>query len=372
MKFIDRLLLPILGILAFIILWSGIVIATAPPPRLRPAFGFSASADGIVNVVVIDEITKIAVEDTISLADNKKLEAVEKLRVMLGAHAPTLAAIPPTTDKTAALRDILEAAKTEFGGGLEVKEIATDPSVAPNLEAFNRAKDYQKQRMTLETWLPLPQDAFVALVEMTKSGEMVRHIIASIFRVFSGFIIAALLGIPFGLALGSFARINSLTNSIIQIIRPISPIAWLPVANMLFKGSDSAAIFLIFLCSFFPITVSTAAAIATVDLKYRRSAMNFGVTGISFARYVLIPAALPSILTALRVAVGISWVVIVAAEMLGVEQGLGYQVLDARIQLRYDKVVAAMIVIGFIGLLIDLIIRKFELSELERRGLIKL
>ena len=126
--------------------------------------------------------------------------------------------------------------------------------------------------------------------------------------------------------------------------------------------------FLIFLASFFPIAVSTAAAVATVDLKYRRSALNFGVKGLGLATRVILPAALPSILTALRIALGISWLVVVAAEMLGVESGLGYLVLDARNQLRYDRVVAAMIMIGVIGLVIDVTVRRFERSELERRG----
>jgi len=190
-----------------------------------------------------------------------------------------------------------------------------------------------------------------------------------VFRVATGFGLAVAIGIPFGLALGSFAWLNRFANAGIQLLRPISPIAWLPVATLALGGGDLAAIFLIFLAAFFPVAVSTAAAVATVDLKYRRSAANFGVRGAEFARRVLVPAALPSILTALRIAVGVAWLVVVAAEMLGVESGLGYLVLDARNQLRYDRVVAAMIVIGAIGLGIDLVVRRFERGALERRGL---
>jgi NitT/TauT family transport system permease protein len=204
---------------------------------------------------------------------------------------------------------------------------------------------------------------------MVRSGEMLRHVVASLFRVATGFAFATLLGIPFGLALGSFARLSSLTNSVIQCLRPISPIAWLPAATLALGGGDLAAVFLIFLAAFFPVAVSTAAAVATVDLKYRRSAQNFGVRGLGLARRVVLPASMPAILTALRIALGISWVVVVAAEMLGVESGLGYLVLDARNQLRYDRVVAAMIAIGLIGLGLDAIVRRFERGELERRGL---
>jgi NitT/TauT family transport system permease protein len=210
----------------------------------------------------------------------------------------------------------------------------------------------------------------VALFAMVQSGEMPRHVVASLFRVGCGFTLAVLLGVPFGLALGSFAWLSGLTNAVIQCLRPISPIAWLPVATLTLGGGDWAAIFLIFLAAFFPIAVSTAAAVAGVDLRYRRSALNFGVRGFALARDVIFPATLPSILTALRIGLGIAWVVVVAAEMLGVESGLGFLVLDARNQLRYDRVVAAMIMIGVIGLGLDFVVRRLERSELERRGLV--
>ena len=216
--------------------------------------------------------------------------------------------------------------------------------------------------------LPTPAEALIALVEMVQSGVMPRYIVASLFRVSFGFTIAAVVAIPFGLALGSLAWVNAVTNSLIQILRPISPIAWLPVATIMFGGGDQAAIYLIFYCAFFPIAISTAAATATVELRFRRSAMNFGVTGIDLAWRLILPAILPSILTALRVAIGVSWLVVVAAEMLGVESGLGYLVLDARNQVRYDRVVAAMMVIGVIGLGIDATMRRVEKAELERRG----
>jgi NitT/TauT family transport system permease protein len=334
------------------------------------ALGFAAPVDGVSAFVVVDPQRKQVLTDKLPLDESKRPEAVEKLRIILGEHQPTLAAVPPGTPKSSPLYATIQASKTEFGGGLEVKEIEASSADAA-AGAVARARSFQTMRQTFETWLPKPHEAFIALFEMIPSGEMLRHIIASVMRVAMGFTIAVCLGIPFGLALGSFARVSALTNSLIQVLRPISPIAWLPVATMLFGGGDVAAIYLIWLCSFFPISISTAAAVSTVDLKYRRSAMNFGVFGLEFARSVLIPASMPAILTALRVSVGICWVVVVAAEMLGVEQGLGYLVLDARNQLRYDRVVAAMIVIGLIGLLIDYTMRKFEFAELERRGLLR-
>jgi NitT/TauT family transport system permease protein len=298
--------------------------------------------------------------------------AVEKLRAVLGAAQPTLAALPPSNGAhdTGPLVDVVGQALREFGGGLDAEVVPAAPAGSdPAAEALARAAYLQGERRIRPSWIPGPAEAGAALTAMARSGELLRHIVASVFRVAAGFALAAILGIPFGLALGTFAWLHAFANAVIQCLRPISPIAWLPVATLALGGGDLAAIFLIFLASFFPIAVSTAAAVATVDLKYRRSAENLGVGGLAAARRVILPAALPAILTTLRIALGISWLVVVAAEMLGVEAGLGYLVLDARNQLRYDRVVAAMIVIGLIGLLIDGIVRRFERDELERRGL---
>jgi NitT/TauT family transport system permease protein len=366
----ERLLLAGLGFLAFFALWIVVVPATTPPPRFRATLAFSTPRGGVVGGVVLDDRGEIAVRGEIQLEGGDGSQGVATLRMWLGAHQPTQAVLPKSADLAA----LVESAKREYGGGLVLHEPRPlegphEGALPPEREAEAQGRALQKRTAEGERWLPMPVEALSALGELMASGEMVRHIIASLFRVASGFALGTLLGIPLGLAMGSFARVHASVNSLIQCLRPISPIAWLPVAALVFKGSDKAAIFLIFLASFFPIAVATAAAVATVDLKYRRSAMNFGVHGLAAARYVIVPAVLPSILTGLRIALGISWVVVVAAEMLGVEAGLGYLVLDARNQLRYDRVVAAMIVIGMIGLLLDVTIRKFERVELERRGL---
>jgi NitT/TauT family transport system permease protein len=378
----ERFALACLGFVAFLALWHCIVIVSEPAPRRPAALGFAKTKGNNCVFVVLDPKQHRILSDTLPLDESKRLEAVEKLRVVLGEHQPTVAAVAPGEGKSGPLYATIQASKTEFGGGLEVREIGAPgshgavaddsaASVDDAGQAEARARELQAKRQIRETWLPTPKEAILALLEMIPSGEMFRHIIASVMRVAMGFTLAVALGIPFGLALGSFARVNAFANSLIQVLRPISPIAWLPVATLLFGGGDVAAVYLIWLCSFFPISISTAAAVATVDRKYVRSAMNFGVFGLEFARTVLIPASMPSILTALRVSIGICWVVVVAAEMLGVEQGLGYLVLDARNQLRYDRVVAAMIVIGIIGLLIDYTMRIFERAELERRGLVR-
>ncbi len=364
-----RILLPLLGILAFLLVWQGIVAWTRPGPIRRPTLGFSAPRDDRTTAVVLDEQGRLTVRAVLGLDPGAAGVSVGTLRQWLEALQPTLAALPPG-EGSGALAALLDSAKRATGGALESFSVPAPAGPDPGREAAARARTLQQRSRVRPAWLPGPREALAALLEMVASGEMVRHVVASVFRVATGFLIATLVGIPFGLLLGSFALLSALTNSVIQSLRPISPIAWLPVATLALGGGDTAAIFLIFLASFFPIAVSTAAAVATVDLRYRRSAMNFGVRGLALARTVVLPAALPPILTALRIALGISWVVVVAAEMLGVESGLGYLVLDARNQLRYDRVVAAMMVIGLIGLLIDATIRRFERGELRRRGLL--
>lgn len=221
--------------------------------------------------------------------------------------------------------------------------------------------------------LPGPWITLLGLVDVARQGLLWKNVVASVFRVAWGFSLAAAIGIPLGMALGWFPRLRETFNPLIQSLRPISPIAWLPFAVIMFGGtamsSDMSAIFLIFLSAFFPIVTSSTSAIASLDRKYVRSAENFGVDGIEFFRRVALPASLPQVLTGLRLALGIAWVVVVAAEMLGVETGLGYQVMDSRNALRMDYVSAAMVVIAVIGLLLDSAMARIESAALARRGL---
>jgi NitT/TauT family transport system permease protein len=159
-------------------------------------------------------------------------------------------------------------------------------------------------------------------------------------------------------------------NPIIQILRPISPIAWIPVAILWFGTHDSAPVFLIFLASLFPIVVASTAAVRNMQLVYLRAAQNFGLSGIQLFRRVILPATLPQIITGLRIALGIAWLVVVAAEMIATQGGgLGYLIIDARnAGKRYDLVVAGMVMIGLIGLGLDLLMRRLEKFDEVRWG----
>ena len=219
------------------------------------------------------------------------------------------------------------------------------------------------------TIFPTPRQTLLAFGDLFESQRLSGDITASLFRVTWGFLIAAAIGIPLGLVVGWYSMAFRALNPIIQGLRPISPIAWIPMAILWFGIGDGAGIFLIFLSSFYPITVGTMAAVRNISLVHQRSAMNFGVRGLDLFRRVVLPAALPQIITSLRIALGVAWLVLVAAEMVGMETGLGYLINDARnAGSRYDLVAATMILIGAIGIVLDFLIRRLERFDEVRWG----
>ncbi|MFT5049405.1 MAG: NitT/TauT family transport system permease protein [Chlamydiales bacterium] len=216
---------------------------------------------------------------------------------------------------------------------------------------------------------PTPFATWLAFLELVESQRLWGDVVASLFRVTWGFFLAAGVGIPLGLVIGWSTRSFRAMNPIVQGLRPISPIAWIPIAILWFGIGDGAGIFLIFLSSFFPITVGTTAAVRNISLVHQRSARNFGIRGLELFRRVVLPAAMPQIITSLRIALGVAWLVIVAAEMVGMDSGLGYLINDARnAGSRYDLVVATMILIGLIGIVLDLLIRRLERFDEVRWG----
>ena len=208
---------------------------------------------------------------------------------------------------------------------------------------------------------PGPWEVCLGVGELIRNGLLHRYIVASLFRVTWGFSLAVLVGVPFGLFLGWFRTAYQAFNPLIQILRPISPIAWIPLAILWFGVSDAAPVFLIFLASVFPITVSATVAVQNLQPVYLRSAKNFELGRLQLLQRVILPATLPQILTGIRIALGVAWLVVVAAEMIAVNSGLGYLIIDARnAGKRYDLVLAGMVVIGLIGLGLDLLVRRLE------------
>jgi NitT/TauT family transport system permease protein len=224
-------------------------------------------------------------------------------------------------------------------------------------------------RLSGSDLFPKPMEVLAGIVELATKGLLLKYVVASLFRVTIGFGLAVLVGVPLGLVCGWIPALARALNPMIQVLRPISPIAWIPVAILWFGVDDRAPIFLIFLASVFPITVSSMAAVQGIQPVYLRAARNFGLGRTELFRRVILPATLPQILTAVRITLGIAWLVVVAAEMIAVNSGLGFLIIDARnAGKRYDLVVAGMVLIGLIGLCLDQLVRRLEHFDEVRWG----
>jgi NitT/TauT family transport system permease protein len=209
--------------------------------------------------------------------------------------------------------------------------------------------------------LPGPWGVVGGIADLLRHGLLFKYIVASLFRVSWGFGLAAVLAIPLGLTIGWFRRAEMAINPLVQVFRPISPLAWIPLAILWFGVGDSAAIFLIFLGCFFPLLLTAINAVRNVPSVYINAGRNFGLSPADLIYRVLYPAVVPQLLIGLRITLGVAWLVVVAAEMIAVDSGLGFLIVDARnAGNRYDLVVAGMVVIGLIGLLLDTGMRSLE------------
>jgi len=232
------------------------------------------------------------------------------------------------------------------------------------LVAWHLAVTHQRAHL-----LPTPLGVAGGIKELAQRGLLLKYVVASLFRVTWGFTSAAILAIPFGLTLGWFKRSELSLNPLIQILRPISPLAWIPISILWFGVGDTAAVFLIFLASFLPLTVTAMNAVASILPTHINAGRNFGLSPSQLIYRVFYPAVAPQLIIGLRITLGIAWLVVVAAEMIAVNSGLGFLIVDARnAGNRYDLVVAGMVMIGIIGLLLDIGMRSLEKIKSLRWG----
>ncbi len=199
-----------------------------------------------------------------------------------------------------------------------------------------------------------------------------KYVVASLFRVTWGYLLAVVTAIPFGLFLGWNRRGEKALNPIIQVFRPISPLAWIPISILWFGVGDMAAIFLIYLASFLPLIVTAMNAVNNIDRVHLNAGMNFGLTQRQLVLRVIYPAVMPQLLVGLRISLGVAWLVVVAAEMIAVNSGLGFLIMDSRnAGNRYDLVIAGMVLIGSTGLLLDWGMRRLENLKSLRWGYVR-
>jgi len=208
---------------------------------------------------------------------------------------------------------------------------------------------------------PTPLQVVTGTMELARDGTLWEHIGASLFRVAAGFLIAVVFAIPLGLWMGWVHGAFVTLNPLFQILRPISPIAWIPIAILWFGVGNASPIYLIFIASVFPMIVQTTAGVHTIEKRFLRAAENFAVPRGKLFRQVVFPATLPQIIVGMRIGLGVAWLVVVAAEMIALRSGLGYMIIDSRnAGNRYDLVIAGMIIIGLIGLALDGSMRMLE------------
>jgi NitT/TauT family transport system permease protein len=214
---------------------------------------------------------------------------------------------------------------------------------------------------------PTPWAVVTGTLELASDGTLWEHIGASLMRVGAGFGLAVALAIPLGLWMGWVHGAFVTLNPLFQIMRPISPIAWIPIAILWFGVGNASPIFLIFIASVFPMIVQTTVGVHTIEKRFLRAAENFGVSRTKLFLKVVFPATLPQIIVGMRIGLGVAWLVVVAAEMIALRSGLGYLIIDSRnAGNRYDLVIAGMIIIGLIGLMLDGFMRLLESMKVVR------
>lgn len=211
-----------------------------------------------------------------------------------------------------------------------------------------------------EALFPAPATVFHSLIELFRSGRLLEDAAVSLGRFLAGYLMAIVPAIVLGLILGRLPGIWKFIDPIVQVLRPVSPVAWSPFIVLWFGIGNLPAIVIIFIAAFFPVLLTTVQGARKVDAGYIKIAQNLEVTKFEFLTKFVFPAAFPTIVNGLRVAVGTAWIFLVAGEMVGSQSGLGFLIVDSRNTLNLANVLAGIVVIGILGFLLDRVISLFE------------
>ncbi len=220
-----------------------------------------------------------------------------------------------------------------------------------------------------EALFPTPWLVCAGLWELLSEGILQADICSSLVRFALGYSSSVLVAMVLGLVLGWYRDIWAFLNPIAQVLRPISPMAWLPFIVLFFGIGEMPALIVIFIAAFFPVLLATISAVQGVDPVYLKVAKNFGIRQPEVLLKIVFPAIFPHIATGLHLALGTAWVFLVAGEMVGAQSGLGFLIIDARNNLRADLLMAAIITIGVLGLLLDSLVRMVESWIYRRWGM---
>ncbi|MEE1305051.1 MAG: ABC transporter permease [Agathobacter sp.] len=225
--------------------------------------------------------------------------------------------------------------------------------------------------------VPTPVQVIKALVQLIKEGlpgslsrvTLVGHIGISLYRFVIGYVTAAVIAIILGLILGTYEKAFDFVNPIVQVIRPIAPVAFLPFIVLWFGIGNLPAIVIIFIAAFFPIFLSTASATQNINPIYIKVARNFGLSRNKTIFRIVFPAIFAQVANSLRLALGTAWIFLVSGEMVGAQSGLGFLIMDSKNCIRFDALLAIMLTIGVIGFILDFLMRFLEKLAKEKYGL---
>ena len=199
-----------------------------------------------------------------------------------------------------------------------------------------------------------------AFLSLFSSGDLVRHLGISLLRVILGFSLATLVGVSLGMAMGWFRRWRGFFDPLVEILRPIPPMAWIPLAILWMGIGEASKIYIIFYGAFFPIVINTTLGVKSIDENLLKMARSMNLKGWLLFKEVIFPGSLPAVVTGLRIGLGVGWMCLVAAELIAAESGVGYLIEESKELLRTDRVVLGMLLIGALGILSDWGVRSLE------------
>ncbi|GHV09084.1 ABC transporter permease [Campylobacterota bacterium] len=205
--------------------------------------------------------------------------------------------------------------------------------------------------------MPAPEEVVLTAIEFIADGTLWEHTEASFLRVIEGFVIALVLALSFGVAIGLNHRFERFTDAVLQIVKPIPPIAWIPLAILWFGIGEASKIYIIAVGAFFPILVNTIEGIKNIDPRYLELSRVYEAPKLRVILRVIVPGALPFIMTGVRLGLGMAWICVVAAELIAANSGIGYMLMDGRSLSRPDMVILGMVMIGIVGKLMDDLLR---------------
>lgn len=211
-----------------------------------------------------------------------------------------------------------------------------------------------------EALLPSPLSVATGFLSLIADGTLFDHVTISLFRFISGYGSAVLAAVILGLILGRAQRLWAIVEPIVQVLRPVAPVAWAPFIVLWFGIGNMPAIVIIFIAAFFPVLLSTITAVKKVDATYLKLAENLEIKQPALMYKIIFPAAFPGIANGLHIAVGTAWIFLVSGEMVGAQSGLGYLIIDSRNMLDFDLVLAGIFSIGVLGLMLDKCVGLFE------------